>query len=451
MDLSKAFRVRGGESLAFVGAGGKTSLMFALAKEIGRPVVLTTTTHLGVWQAEMAERHHTVTTRDAITAIEFSNAAIHLLTGLAGPDQRLSGLASDLLDFLFEQCKQLDLPLLIEADGARQRPLKAPADYEPVIPDWIDRVVVLAGMSGVGQPLTEASVHRPDTFGAISGKALGTTIQPEDLITVLGSEKGGLQGIPEGARRDLFLNQADDERSSAIGGRIARQMTSVYDRVMIGSLHQPEPNKVVSSVHAKTAGIVLAAGGSDRLGSPKQLLLWQGKPFIRKVVENGLEAGLSPLVVVTGAFRDDIMAALNGLSVHWVHNVDWQSGQASSVRAGLLMLSARCDSAMFLLSDQPQISAGLIRQLLERYAQNRMPITAPLIEGRRGNPVLFKKETFEALFKVSGDQGGRAVFSQFPVDWLNWVDRRYTFDVDQKGDEMRINQAFFIKEKSKPS
>jgi len=72
-----------------------------------------------------------------------------------------------------------------------------------------------------------------------------------------------------------------------------------------------------------------------------------------------------------------------------------------------------------------------------------MPITAPLMEGQRGNPVLFAQETFEALMKVSGDRGGRAVFNQFSVDWLTWVDRRSGLDVDKLGDEGRLMDAYF--------
>lgn len=443
MDLPRAFNVRTGETLAFVGAGGKTSAMFALANALKTPVILTTTTHLGVWQAKLAEKQHILRSLQDVDDLDFSTARVHLVTGPAGPDDRLSALKGNLLEALRERSCEAGIPLMIEADGARQRPLKAPAPYEPVIPVWVDRVVVVAGLSGVGEPLTDSVMHRPDQFAAITGRSLGARIQAEDLVCVLGSAQGGLKGIPKSAQRVLFLNQADDPRRMAVGGRITRQLVDHYQQVMVGSLQQTGKLGSVFSVHSKVAGVVLAAGGSERLGTPKQLLSWQGKSFIRKVVENGLEAGLSPLVVVTGAAQDAVANAVDGLPVILVHNDGWETGQASSMRVGLSALPPEVESAMFLLSDQPQISVNLISQLIERYAQNRMSITAPLVEGQRGNPVLFSRETFKALMKVSGDRGGRAVFSQFPVDWLTWVDRRSGMDVDQLGDEGRLMEAYF--------
>jgi molybdenum cofactor cytidylyltransferase len=98
---------------------------------------------------------------------------------------------------------------------------------------------------------------------------------------------------------------------------------------------------------------------------------------------------------------------------------------------------------MFLLSDQPQVSLILIRQLIERYSINRFPITAPMVAGQRGNPVLFDKITFGSLMQVQGDRGGRAVFDKFPVDWLPWIDDRTLMDVDQEGDESALMDVFF--------
>lgn len=195
-------------------------------------------------------------------------------------------------------------------------------------------------------------------------------------------------------------------------------------------------------MHVETAGVILAAGGSKRMGCPKQLLNWQGIPFIAQVAQNALEAGLKPLIVVTGADQELIEGAVRHLPVQFVNNPDWASGLSSSMKVGLRALPQHCDSVVFLLSDQPQISPLLIRQLLERYAKNRAPITAPMVGGRRGNPVLFGSTTFNALMQVQGDQGGRAVFSQYDVDWLPWVDDRILMDVDRIGDEQALWDAF---------
>jgi len=445
MHLPNAIGLKGGEVVAFVGAGGKTSAMFALAEALARPVVLTTTTHLGAWQTGLADKHFILKAPEALKDIGFNSNARLLCTGPAGDDGRLKGLSGEILDALYRRCRELALPLLIEADGARQRSLKAPAVYEPVIPGWVDIVVVLAGLAALGKPLSEAFVHRPAVFSGLTGCALGSAIKPEHLKTLLSSERGGLKGIPDGARRVLFLNQAEGGALEETGHRLGRELMAVYGRVLVGSLHTAGQAGPVISVHAQTAGVILAAGGSERLGRPKQLLDWRGVPFVRQVALNALEAGLAPLVAVTGADRDQVESALAGLDVRCVFNPHWSEGQSTSMRTGLAALPVNTDSVLFLLSDQPQISPDLIRQLLARYAAHCGPITAPMVRGQRANPVLFAREVFNALREVQGDRGGRAVFGQFPVDWLPWADDRILLDVDQEGDYERLLKAFSMK------
>lgn len=443
MNLAKALGAEKGETIAFVGAGGKTSAMFSLAREMGQPVILTTTTHLGVWQAGLADEHIVVEPGDDLKSVELSQNNIVLVTGPATDDERLGPLDAASLETLKSCCKHDQIMMLIEADGARNRHLKAPAVYEPVVPGWVDCVVVMASLGGLDKPLDNETVHRPELFSNLSHRPMGERIGVEDLISVLGSEKGGMKDIPASARLTLFLNQAEGHTLQAKGGRIARELQSVYDRVLIGSLHEPGQNGPIFSVPAATAGVILAAGGSSRLGRPKQMLAWEGKPFIVHVVQNALDASLKPLVVVTGADHTQIASALEGFQVTLVHNENWPDGQSTSMRAGLAALSERIDSALFMLSDQPQISPNLLRQLMEAYSENRKAITAPLAGGKRGNPVLFAHETFSALNAVSGDKGGRAVFDKFDVDWLPWVDDRILMDVDSQENLERLKEAYF--------
>lgn len=443
MKLTRALGLAGGEAVAIVGAGGKTSALFALARELPPPVLLTTTTHLGTRQAELAEQHHVVTSPEALQKIEEQDAHTVLLTGPANLDDRLTGLNGPTLQAFHQYGTVRGYSLLIEADGARQRALKAPEAYEPVIPAWVDHVVVMAGLSGLGKGLDADTVHRPEIFGKLADMKLGEDIKVEHLVKVLGSSLGGLKGIPKGATRSLFLNQAEDQVRMAQGARIARELCEIYDRVLIGSLHHPGSEGPIFSAHSRTAGIVLAAGGSERLGQPKQLLDWRGKPFVLQVVQNALSAGLAPVTVVTGSDRVQIEDALAGLPVKCIHNPHWAEGQSTSMKVGLAASPQHCERVMFLLSDQPQISPIMIRQLIERHNAQRAPITAPMVQGQRGNPVLFGKETFDALQAITGDKGGRGVFSKFKVDYLTWIDRRDAFDVDQVGDLEKLRSAYF--------
>jgi len=190
------------------------------------------------------------------------------------------------------------------------------------------------------------------------------------------------------------------------------------------------------------AGIILAAGGSERLGCPKQLLPWEGKPFVWQVASSALSADLSPVIVVTGAHHQAVEKALTDLPVEIVYNPDWENGMSTTMKAGLRALPEGCEGVVLLLSDQPQISPLLIRGLIEFRARHKAPITAPQIGGQRGNPVLFGRETLDALMKITGDMGGRPLFKEYDVDWLPWIDDRILMDVDTEEDLQVLKRAY---------
>jgi molybdenum cofactor cytidylyltransferase len=177
------------------------------------------------------------------------------------------------------------------------------------------------------------------------------------------------------------------------------------------------------------------------------------------VAETALAAGLSPLSVVTGAYAEQVENAVNGLPVRIVHNGDWQSGQSSSIRAGLVDLISslpdfECSSlppargnrsgigevgaAIFLLADQPQTTPAVLRALVEAHARTQAPIVAPLVQGQRANPVLFDRLTFPDLMALRGDVGGRAIFNKFKVDYLPWHDESLLLDVDTSEDYRKL-------------
>ncbi|MCX7609433.1 MAG: selenium cofactor biosynthesis protein YqeC [Anaerolineales bacterium] len=429
LSLASALRLTPPICLGIVGAGGKSAALFRLGHELldSHPtVLLTTSTHLGAWQAASATEHLVLDTdADEKTWHPDLPAGLLLITGpLQG--ERWSSLTPRQFSWLYEISLTHHCPLLIEADGARQRPLKAPADHEPVIPPFVATVLVVAGISGIWQPLDETHVHRPHLFARLSGLEIGTPITPEACARVLSHPEGGLKGIPPQARRLLLLNQADTEQQQAIAARLAGMLQNTYPTIVIASLQ----NGLVFSVHERIAGIVLAAGEGRRFGQIKQLLEWRGKPMVRHVAEVALSAGLSPVIVVTGAVSEQVAVALKELPVVIVHNPAWKEGQSTSVRAGLAALPSDCGAAIFLLADQPLVTPPLLRALVETHQQTQAPTLAPLVGGRRTTPVLFDRVTFPALMRIQGDVGGRAIFGQFPPRYLSWHDEGLLIDLD---------------------
>jgi len=229
----------------------------------------------------------------------------------------------------------------------------------------------------------------------------------------------------------------------ATGAWLANRMEDSFDRVLIGSLHEPNPDGPIFSVHSRTAGIILAAGGSERLSQPKQLLDWCGKPFIVQIAATALTAGLDPVIVVTGAEQTRVEEVLGDLPIQCVYNPNWPLGQSTSMKVGLQALPPRCNRVIIMLSDQPQVTPILIRSLIERHNVQRAPITAPMMRERRGNPVLFDHQTFAALRGATGDRGGRAIFKDYKLDYITWIDDRALLDVDQKTDVEMLFDHYF--------
>ncbi len=459
MNLSRALRIAttplsmqgrgaGGEGgIAFVGAGGKTTAIFQLARELHAQtvnrktsvVVVTGTSHFGVWQIPLADHHIAAESPEDIGGLP---EGVTLITGPLVGD-RTQPVNSSVLSWLRENSENRGVPLLIEADGSRQKPLKAPAAHEPPIPDFVDTVVVVAGLSGLGKPLTEEFVFRAKRFGQI-GKSANEQISKiagENVVTaemlarVLRHPKGGLKNIPPGARRVCLLNQADTPELQAVAQHMRQSLLNAYDAVIVSSLK----DQIVHAAHERVAGIVLAAGESKRFGRPKQLLDWRGEPFVRAVARTAMEAGLSPVIVVTGAYANEVENAVKDLGVKIVRNESWQSGQGLSIAAGVRALPENIGAGIFLLADQPQIGAAVIRALAETHAQDLPAILAPLVlEERRANPVLFDRVTFPDLLTLTDDVGGRAVFGKYQVEYLPWHDDLLLFDVDTPEDYERL-------------
>ena len=432
-----ALRTSESSSIAFTGSGGKTTAMFQLARELSTksPVLVTASSHLGAWQVSLADKH--VVTNSVITFPNFEDElqGITLFTG--GFDgERTRPLSPETLNVLNEFCMLRGIPLLIEADGSRQKPLKAWAEHEPPIPSFVRQVVYVVGLSGIGKPLNDEIVHRPEIFSKLSGLHAGEVITPEGLTRVAKHAEGGRKNIPSHARKTVLVNQADTPELQSVAQNMTRSLLQYFHSVVICSAEKGE----VFAVHEPVAGIILAAGESRRLGKPKQLLDWKGQPFVRAVTRTALEAGLDPVIVVTGANRENVEAAIEDLTAKVMVNKDWPEGQGSSIKKGVQILNFEhpVGAAIFLLVDQPQVTVSILRALIEKHAEGLYPVVAPMVMDRRANPVLFDRVTFPDLLELEGDVGGRAIMHKHRVEYLPWHDDRLLLDVDTPEQYQRL-------------
>lgn len=169
------------------------------------------------------------------------------------------------------------------------------------------------------------------------------------------------------------------------------------------------------------AAVVLAAGRSTRFsggaeGVTKLVAQVDGAPLVRRVAEAAADSGARPVIMVTGHARDAVMAALAGLDFREAPNPDFASGIASSVKAGLAALPSSCDGALIFLADMPRVTAHLARELIAAFsADSDVDAVAPLVEGRRGNPVLLARGLFAEAMQLAGDEGARKLLMRANV------------------------------------
>lgn len=157
------------------------------------------------------------------------------------------------------------------------------------------------------------------------------------------------------------------------------------------------------------AVVVLAAGGSARLGRPKQLLPYRGRTLVEHAVRTALASGAHEVVVVLGAETEAVREKLRELKVRFVHNREWAEGMGGSIRAGIASLSGEIDSVVVALADQPRITPDHLRALAEKVGNDEFSIAASSYDGVLGAPCAFARSQFSRLLSLSGDAGARAL------------------------------------------
>lgn len=205
-----------------VGAGGKKTTLYSLAPRIPRAVV-TATVRIPPFDSRVAALS---VTDDPVAAVEAADEwPVGVVPGREG--DRYLGYDPVTVDAV--AASGAPDAVLVKADGARTRWLKAPNEDEPRIPATADAVVPVVSARVVGEPLTEERVHRPERVAAVTGLEPGDEIGAYDVATVLASERGGMKGVPAGASVVPLVNMVDDEALADVGREIAGEVLARAD------------------------------------------------------------------------------------------------------------------------------------------------------------------------------------------------------------------------------
>jgi molybdenum cofactor cytidylyltransferase len=193
----------------------------------------------------------------------------------------------------------------------------------------------------------------------------------------------------------------------------------------------------------RVAAVVLAAGGSTRFGKPKQFALFQGEPFIRRIVAAAVQAGCTPVVVVTGEDSAQVTMELTGLSVSIEMNPGWSSGVGSSIRAGVqgaMDLAADLDASLLLSCDQPFVTAAVLAQLIQLRLTSGKPIVASAYATTLEIPALFDRSCFPDLLRLKEDSGAKKIILARPHDVVSFDFPAAAIDIDTAADYKKLYQ-----------
>lgn len=185
------------------------------------------------------------------------------------------------------------------------------------------------------------------------------------------------------------------------------------------------------------AAVVLAAGESRRLRTPKQLLEWGDTTLLGHVVGMVHSWPVDEVWVVLGHAADEIMAGVDLGDAGVIHNPEWEEGMASSLRVALdaLFRRSRAEAALIVLGDQPSIDRDVVARLIEERGRRRVLAVVPKYRYTWGNPVLVDRAIWSRLMSLEGDQGAKKLLQAHP-DWVRevWFEQLPPRDVDTRSD-----------------
>ncbi|MEZ4706390.1 MAG: selenium cofactor biosynthesis protein YqeC [Caldilineaceae bacterium] len=458
MDFLQAFPLEldrnAPDVVAFVGGGGKSSALFGLANAIvarGHRVITTSTTHLSAAQLAWAPATVQIT-GDQLPLEQIANAlAQHNHCLVIGPSvfhnaetvktptemgERLKGLPLPMIDELVKQSSQWGISaLLVEADGSKRRPIKAPAAYEPVIPPSTTVLVTVMGLDAVGRPINAEFVHRPellrqllDDYWPVSRSnivewknfPLGEDehLTPSMAAYLLQHAKGGAKGLPPQARHIVLLNKAESPVPLVAGRLIGQKLASPAPLCLLGAVGV-DKDQPIRERWAPLGIAVLAAGQSRRMGRAKQLVAADGEMMAVRAARVALNSGAAQVVMVTGAYAAQVEMQLRTAlgadfaRLHLIHNPDWAAGQASSVRCAVQNFASHIAAAAIMPVDQPFLSPLLLKRIFQRWRMGAQMVAPVVQKQMRGAPALFDRSLWPELAALDGDVGARVVLQRY--------------------------------------
>ncbi len=413
MKLHEAFEVNRGDVVAFIGAGGKTSAMIGLGYELldkDWRVLATTTRAIDEEQLQLMPYAMPYTTDPTIISSALSEHGFVFVYDsirngkVYGPAIEWTRQVLDTIDS--------DV-MLIEADTADGRPLKAAFHDEPHIPLEASLVVPIASLAALDKPLDENHIYNPQAMIEKYGYYEGSNVRSAWIAQILRDDELGLRGIPEKARVVVFVNQTPESGYLRGRARLIAKLVLQSKRVnsvALGSVRGANP---VYELQRSVGAIVLAAGQASRMGQAKVLLPWTKQhSILEHIIHQLIRARVEHINVITGWYADEVKKQAKAMGAKPVHNRAYKTGEmVSSLKAGLRAMPDNVAAALVVLGDQPRIQPKVIYQVLKAYAEGQGDLIAPGYKTRRGHPILIARKYWSEILELRNYQSPRDVIN----------------------------------------
>ncbi len=442
-------QLQAGDVVALVGAGEKHAVIQAIERECAQKqwrLVILTTVPLSLTELALFSSSSPLPTADQIPAR-------NTLYYQSIETDRVTGLTSAHVDQVIAQ-QRWDV-LVIVADTARGLPLKAPRDYEPVIPLATTLVIPVASLNALKKPLSDDQIYNAERIASLTRTPLNTRLKTRAMARVIASPQMGLKAVPATARVIPILHDVPVWGSRLARARVlAKQILNAprINSVILAHFDSEKIPNAILEVQSRVGAVIVAAGKATRMGDAKVLLPWvDERPILQHIIRRLQSGCVSPVVVVTGEWRKEVSEAAQEGGARVTHNPDYAQGEMlSSLQAGIRELQQlpACDAMLLVLGDQPSLRTSLVRRMLALFAQQRPRLIIPSFEMRRGHPILIRRDIWDEFLNIP--QGGtpRSVIQKYSAEivYLNVWDDAILRDIDTPEDyRSEIERAFFLK------